>query len=555
MEDKSLSFAQRLAVLCAVIFVRVLVGYQPHSGQDNYHGSKVAYGGDFEAQRHWMEITVNLPVGEWYYYDLDYWGLDYPPLSAYQSWICGKLSQLLVGPESVALDTSRGIEDATHKAFMRGSVLLFDMILYGSAAWIFTRPQASTQPHSVPSFLLVYLRVMFQPSILLIDHGHFQYNTAALGLAMWSFFCFTRKPHLESMTWPIIGSIFFSCALSFKQMTLYYAPAIFAYLLGRCFQHGLARRIMIHRFVLLGLTVIATFVAAWWPFVVYGPNDTSVTSRLRHVLRRIFPFQRGLFEGKVSNIWCALSVQPFRIRQRIRADFQPLAALVLTLAMILPACIKLFFVGQMKKHPQEQSTRKNTHSVAWAKLHRRHLLWGVTNTSLAFFLASFQVHEKSLLMAVTPISLLATTTSSGSIGFGDWFAFVATWTMWPLLVLDRLQVAYWCIMLMFGAFLVAVRDYRSTIQPEQKRESQQNGEDNGIFKQHWLLSWIPSLSAFLLLGLHAAEAVVDPPAAMTDLFPVLWSIAGCGLCLFAWMVSLWELYRDDDSQAAKQKKE
>lgn len=64
--------------------------------------------GDFEAQRHWMEITVNLPVNEWlkmllkiklnfFYFryqnsssnNLSYWGLDYPLLTAYHSYICG----------------------------------------------------------------------------------------------------------------------------------------------------------------------------------------------------------------------------------------------------------------------------------------------------------------------------------------------------------------------------------------------------------------------------------------------------------------------------------
>lgn len=47
--------------------------------------------GDFEAQRHWMEITTHLPASMWYFYDLPYWGLDYPPLTAYHSWICGKM--------------------------------------------------------------------------------------------------------------------------------------------------------------------------------------------------------------------------------------------------------------------------------------------------------------------------------------------------------------------------------------------------------------------------------------------------------------------------------
>lgn len=47
--------------------------------------------GDYEAQRHWMEITTQLPMSEWYFHDLQYWGLDYPPLTAYHSWLLGKM--------------------------------------------------------------------------------------------------------------------------------------------------------------------------------------------------------------------------------------------------------------------------------------------------------------------------------------------------------------------------------------------------------------------------------------------------------------------------------
>lgn len=47
--------------------------------------------GDYEAQRHWMEITIHLPLQQWYKYDLPYWGLDYPPLTAYVSWLCGEM--------------------------------------------------------------------------------------------------------------------------------------------------------------------------------------------------------------------------------------------------------------------------------------------------------------------------------------------------------------------------------------------------------------------------------------------------------------------------------
>lgn len=55
--------------------------------------SKPPMFGDYEAQRHWMEITFNLKPTQWYFNssqnDLNYWGLDYPPLTAYHSYLMG----------------------------------------------------------------------------------------------------------------------------------------------------------------------------------------------------------------------------------------------------------------------------------------------------------------------------------------------------------------------------------------------------------------------------------------------------------------------------------
>jgi alpha-1,3-glucosyltransferase len=87
--------------------------------------------GDYEAQRHWMEITTNLPAQEWYRNSLNnnlsYWGLDYPPLSGYQSWLCGKFIEYFE-PKAVALKTSQGYETATSKLLMRITVLISDLL-------------------------------------------------------------------------------------------------------------------------------------------------------------------------------------------------------------------------------------------------------------------------------------------------------------------------------------------------------------------------------------------------------------------------------------------
>lgn len=96
-----------LISLAALLF-RVLVSVGPYSGQ----GAAPKFG-DYEAQRHWMELTLHLPPSDWYRNtsdnDLAYWGLDYPPLSAYQSFLHGRIINASL-PEAVALRSSRGYE-------------------------------------------------------------------------------------------------------------------------------------------------------------------------------------------------------------------------------------------------------------------------------------------------------------------------------------------------------------------------------------------------------------------------------------------------------------
>lgn len=44
--------------------------------------------------------------------DLLYWGLDYPPLTAFHEWLMGSTVQRIY-PEMIALHTSRGLETDT----------------------------------------------------------------------------------------------------------------------------------------------------------------------------------------------------------------------------------------------------------------------------------------------------------------------------------------------------------------------------------------------------------------------------------------------------------
>ena len=218
-----------LSLLGAALLGKAMLALGPHSGQ----GVPPMYG-DFEAQRHWMEVTVHVPLGDWYRNttdnDLQYWGLDYPPLSAYASWLCGKIVQWWGFPEVVALHESRGYELWPGKAFMRLSVLLCDLVLFllplHLLLWSFRTTAADVRIPWVLSLL-----ILCAPPLALIDHGHFQYNCVSLGLTVLALWCARHG------RW-CLTAISFTLALNYKTMSLYHAPAFFFFLLGVCWQAG-----------------------------------------------------------------------------------------------------------------------------------------------------------------------------------------------------------------------------------------------------------------------------------------------------------------------------
>lgn len=91
---------------------------------------------------------------------------------------------------------------------------------------------------------LSLLTLLLQPALLLIDFGHFQYNSVMLGgLFFFSQMNFTVTTNqgftllaINSFATgqDLLGAFFFVLSLCFKQMALYYSPAIGSYLLAKC---------------------------------------------------------------------------------------------------------------------------------------------------------------------------------------------------------------------------------------------------------------------------------------------------------------------------------
>ena len=80
--------------------------------------------------------------------------------------------------------------------------------------------------------MTVLLTNLFYPLLILIDHGHFQFNSISLGLALLAFVMATEQKTI------LLSALFFTLSLNYKQMELYHAVPIFVYLLSSCCFEG-----------------------------------------------------------------------------------------------------------------------------------------------------------------------------------------------------------------------------------------------------------------------------------------------------------------------------
>jgi alpha-1,3-glucosyltransferase len=446
-------------LICAVALVyRAATTLHPYSGE-----STPPRFGDYEAQRHWMEVTVALPPRLWYRdapgNDLAYWGLDYPPLSAYASYVAGSILAR-VEPEAVALKTSRGYESRRSRAAMRASVLAADAFVFFPAvvACALALQRRRETADAVVAFTLSL------PALVLVDHGHFQYNCVSLGLFAAAAAAMARNAHAT-------GAALLCLSVYFKQMSLYYAPAFAAYLLAT-----MARRPSRGAMVLFAGKIAASIVAT--TAAVFAPWLLEIS----HVVSRLFPVARGLFEDKVANVWCSLSVLV-----KFGRVLDTATLLKLCTACTVAACAP--FCAAVGLRPTA-----------------RQLMLSSAGCSLSAYLFSYQVHEKQILIPLVPLALLADAFPRTAL----WMSLTATFSLYPLLAREGLTLAYVALLLVH--IVVA---------------------DTVLGLRRWwkgplgALEHAPAASLALAAALHAAKALGPPVALKPDLYAMLMTTYAC----------------------------
>lgn len=310
------------------------------------------------------------------------------------------------------------------------------------------------------------------PVFLLIDHGHFQYNNVMLGFTLWALTMFAYKKYALSV-------MFLMLSISFKQMNIYSVPAFGAAHLGVGLSHGNLKS-TVYCYLKWGLVAITTLVACFSPFL-------GNLEMIFIIIKRLFPVNRGLFEQKVANFWCTISILTKIHTKYPKEDLFKfcLTFVIISLSPMIVGLISLASKG---------------------RLTIQKFILGLSYACLVMFMFSYHVHEKQILIPLLPITFLSSQFPWFVYLFTIWSAF----SLYPLMRMDNLQIAYFSILLVWnGLFYLVNRSKISKITRE------------------WKLLIVFSIS-FITLS-HVAQFVWTPPSNLPDLFMVFNSLSSSGV--------------------------
>ena len=350
------------------ILIKIFVGMFGYSGEN----SPPKFG-DFEAQRHWMELAIYLPVSEWYTNSranrIDYWPMDYPPITGYHSYILGKILEKYY-PDSITFKSSMGFENAKIKIIMRLFVLISDLLVFHLGVnlfcyyiFIYKKKNKNKKPDLIKYYVILFL-ILINPLMIIIDHGHFQFNNVMHGFFMLSVLFLYSENFILSI-------IFFSLCVNFKQMGLYFAIPFPLYVLKKIFLENKSNyniTISLMYLIIYGIITLITNMIIYLPWLK--------TEKLKDVLSRIFPVHRGIFEDKVATFWCVLNMV-YKLKNKFDTNNLIKLAFIFTL---IGCSIPIYVIYKIKK------------------LNKKICSQCFFIVSFSFYLFSFHVHEKTIII-------------------------------------------------------------------------------------------------------------------------------------------------------------
>ncbi|KAL7547110.1 hypothetical protein ACHAWF_010428 [Thalassiosira exigua] len=390
---------------------------------------------DFDVHRNWLAVTRNLPLSEWYFDDAGgttVHTLDYPPAFAFfegllsnngiaerlleSGWLDGRCLELL--PDADNEPSDRCVR------FQRATVILSDAVLFWGAylAAVAVARSRGDGRGPLPTFLLI----VTNPGLIMLDHVHFQYNGMLLGLLLMSIAFMVlgsmhpvehnKMPTQRNQLWEILSAATFSLLLSMKHLYLTLLPLYFCYLLRRhCVtvkRNGNDTPVQfswIKFLLLLGVSLLF-FLGPFVPFLM----QSDPLGQVRQILRRLFPFGRGLVHDYwAANVW-ALYLFGSKMASLVLRKAPIPASIIAVVERIVPfpepqpSLVAVFLLVGVWPGGVHMAWKVGRWSLTKRIKPGRFFIHAIVFCSLSAFMLGYHVHEKAIMTAIIPLTLLAT---------------------------------------------------------------------------------------------------------------------------------------------------
>lgn len=335
---------------------------------------------DFDVHRNWLAITRHLSIREWYFDNVNgttVHTLDYPPTFAYFESVLSNnpVTNYLVASHILDERCLSLLPDSDNEpsprcvVFHRSTVILSDLILWAGAA--------------IACDAQGFLFIVLNPGLLWLDHIHFQYNGAMLGILLASLGLLVRGRNQVGMLYHchfLGAAILYSLLLTMKHLYLPLAPLLFVYFFSNyCYQ---GNQFSIRNFVSVAAVTGTTLILPFVPFLI----QDEPLNQVAQIASRLFPFGRGLVHDYwAGNVW-ALYMLLGKVVTKLRGiplpDVPPALCAICLFVGLLPALV-----------------------MAW-KSTSRTFLNCVVFCSLSSFMLAYHVHEKAIMTAIIPLAML-----------------------------------------------------------------------------------------------------------------------------------------------------
>lgn len=127
----------------------------------------------------------------------------------------------------------------------------------------------------------------------------------------------------------------------------------------------------------------------------------------------------------------------------------------------------------------------------------------MSNSAFAFYLFGYQVHEKSILLPLLPVTLLAASEPLLAAAL----PLLAAFSMWPLLSRDGLVIAYIAMIILFAPFV-----YQQLPEPPLALVASGSVDQSTSYLKFLLIKHGPTVSVWGAILIHALTQIIPTSA-------------------------------------------